>query len=63
MAKLVKCSICGREFETARSNKKYCCFVCREAAQQLRYLRWYNNHPGEKAEYMRRYRKEKRENA
>lgn len=60
MAKLVKCPICGREFETARSNKKYCSIYCREAGRQLNCLRWLDDHHDEMAEYWRKYRKEKR---
>ena len=31
-AMLKKCANCGREFETNRSNKKYCAAICRHRA-------------------------------
>ena len=46
MPKLIKCPICGREFETNRPNKKYCCFSCKEAGRRLKRLQWEDKNPG-----------------
>lgn len=55
--KVVKCAICGAEFETARPNKKYCSLSCKEAATKVNLTKWHENRKGYKAEYMREYRK------
>ena len=63
MAKIVKCSICGKEFETSRPNKKYCSFVCREAGTKLTRLNWDNRHAGYMTSYMKNYRQKNRKEA
>ena len=52
----VKCPICGKDFQTARPNKKYCSFACKEAALLLRRVKWKQTHPDYNKEYMRQYR-------
>lgn len=56
MAKIVKCAICGREFETARPNKKYCSFNCKEAGAKVRRMKWEDQNPRYSMEYMKKYR-------
>lgn len=47
----IKCPICGRSFETARPNKKYCSLICREAGKQLKRIYWENENPNYNANY------------
>ena len=28
MIRVIKCAICGKEFETPRNDRKYCCHAC-----------------------------------
>lgn len=56
MAKVVKCAICDKWFETSRPHKKYCSFVCKEAGARLRRLKWEQNNPDYIKQYMQRYR-------
>ena len=56
MPKTRICPICGAEFQTTRPNKRYCSFICKEAARQLQRMTWNAAHPGYHTEYMRRYR-------
>lgn len=60
MGKVVKCVICGRQFETARPNKKYCSFSCREAGRKLQRLKWEDEHPNYITKYMQKYRHSKK---
>lgn len=57
--KKVVCPICGAEFETARPNKKYCSFSCKEAGRQLRRMMWGAANPDYSKAYMQQYRKAK----
>lgn len=57
--RIVKCPICGKEFETARPNKKYCSLICREAGKQLSRLYWNRENPTYNRDY---YRKQKQRN-
>ena len=61
MAKLVKCEICGREFETSRPNKKYCSFTCREAGAKVRRMIWEDRNKNYYAAYMKQYRTAQKE--
>ena len=63
MAKLVKCPICGAEFETSRPNKKYCSFTCREAGRKLQRMKWDGENPHYSTEYMKGYRAAKKKGA
>lgn len=55
------CPICGAEFDTAKPNKRYCSISCREAGGLAKRIRWEANNASYHAEYMRRYRAEKKE--
>lgn len=57
--RIVKCPICGRSFETARPNKKYCCLVCREAGKQLNRLHWEKKNPNYNQSYYQRNKQRK----
>ena len=57
MSKIVSCSICGKQFETVRPNKKYCSFICKEAGHRLRRMMWKSDNPDYYKAYMREYRK------
>ncbi len=61
MAKQVTCSICGAVFTTRRPNRKYCSLNCKAAGDKLRRMKWNDENPGYINEYMRIYRKNKRE--
>ena len=61
MAKLVKCPICGAEFETSRPNKKYCSFSCKEAGRKLQRMKWEAANEGYNAAYMKKYRAGRKE--
>lgn len=61
MAKAVKCPICGQKFEKSNPNQRYCSLICRESARRLARVNWEVLHPQYNAEYMRKYRAEKRE--
>lgn len=63
MAKLVICPICGAEFETARPNKKYCSFTCKEAGRKLQRMKWEAANEGYSAAYMKKYRAGRKEGA
>ena len=52
-----KCEICGKVFTTARPNKKYCSFSCKEAGSKLKRMKWKEANPHYSAEYMKEYRK------
>lgn len=54
--KKVTCPICNKEFQTARANKKYCSFTCKEAALLLHRIKWKQTHPDYSRDYMRKYR-------
>lgn len=56
------CVVCGAKFETARTNKKYCSFCCREAGQLLRRARWEAAHPHYDRDYARRRKNAKEPN-
>lgn len=56
MAKTIKCPICGRTFETGKSNKKYCSFTCKEARQKLQRMKWNDENPNYYKAYMQQYR-------
>ncbi len=56
MAKLKRCIICGREFETTKPNKKYCCFNCKEAGAIVRRMKWEEQNPKYIKNYMVKYR-------
>lgn len=55
----VICPICGKSFETARPNKKYCSLICREAGKQLKRLYWKEENPTYDADYYREHKKGK----
>ncbi len=59
MAKVVKCLICGKDFETSRPNKKYCSFSCKEAGRTLRRMKWDEQNPKYSTSYMQKYRAKK----
>ena len=61
MPKKVTCPICGAEFETARPNKKYCSFNCKEAGRKLQRMKWDAANPHYNTEYMQKYRKRGRQ--
>lgn len=61
MAKKVTCAICGAEFETARPNKKYCSFSCREAGRKLQRMKWDGKNPHYSRDYMKQYRTAQKE--
>lgn len=54
--RIVKCPICGKEFETARPNKKYCSLICREAGKQLKRIYWENENPNYNAAYYQEHK-------
>ena len=54
--RIVKCLICGKEFETARPNKKYCSLICREAGKQLKRIYWENENPNYNADYYQEHK-------
>lgn len=56
MSKIIKCAICGAEFETIRPNKKYCSFICKEAGNKLQRMKWNDKNPHYNTNYMRKYR-------
>lgn len=56
MAKIVRCLICGTQFETSKPNKKYCSFSCKEAGRQLQRMKWKEENPHYNTEYMKKYR-------
>lgn len=56
MAKIVKCPICGAEFETSKPNKKYCSFTCKDAGRRLQRMKWEDANPHYNAAYMKQYR-------
>lgn len=58
MEKTVKCSICGKEFITRKSNKKYCSFVCKEASITKKRIAWKMNNPDYYRDYFRKRRSE-----
>ena len=58
MEKIVKCKMCGKEFKTVKPNKKYCSFVCKEAAITKRRLAWKNDNPNYYRDYFRKKRAE-----
>lgn len=58
--KVVKCAICGREFETTRPNKKFCSFICKEANEKLWRMKWKDRNPDYQKDYQRKYRERKR---
>ena len=62
MIKTIICPICGKQFQTSRPNKKYCCFTCKEAGNKLCHMRWKENNRGYHREYMQRQRQKEREN-
>lgn len=57
--RIVKCPICGKKFETARPNKKYCSLICREAGKQLKRIYWENKNPNYNATYYREHKRDK----
>lgn len=59
-AKKVVCGVCGKEFETQYTGKKYCSLNCREAARIIRKIKFNMKNPSYNAEYMRKYRARKR---
>ena len=61
MAKVVTCPICGKQFATDKPNKKYCSFSCKEAGVNLRRVKWKDRNPQYNTEYMKRYRKERKD--
>ena len=56
MARVKKCVICGKAFETAQPNKKYCCYECKEIGRILRRLEWEDRNPNYNKTYMKAYR-------
>lgn len=60
--KVVKCAICGKVFQTARPNKKYCSFTCREAGRSVNRMKWNEANKGYITEYMRERRAAERKN-
>lgn len=56
----VNCPICGRSFETARPNKKYCSLVCREAGKQLKRICWEKKNPTYNHDYFQEHKKAKK---
>lgn len=57
MLRIKECIICGKPFETKRSNKKYCSLVCKDAAIKKKRLEWKMDNPNYYTEYMRERRK------
>ena len=60
MAKEVICPMCGAKFKTGRPNKKYCCFVCKEAGARLQRMKWKDENPDYYKDYMQQYRTERK---
>lgn len=63
MHKTKNCPICGRDFETNRPNKRYCCYSCKEAGRILQRMKWQENNPDYSKNYMQKYRQKERTNA
>lgn len=61
MERVVKCSLCYRQFTTERPRKKYCSATCKEAATRAKRILWKKNNPHYDRDYMREYRKRKKE--
>ena len=61
MVKTVICPICGAQFQTARPNKKYCSFTCKEAGRKLQRMKWETENPDYSRNYMRAYRTAQKE--
>lgn len=57
--RVITCPICGREFETARPNKKYCSLICREAGKQLNRLYWNRENPTYNRDYYQDHKRDK----
>lgn len=49
--RVITCPICGRSFETVRSNAKYCSLSCREAGRQIKRLDWEERNPRYNSNY------------
>ena len=58
--KQIKCEMCGKIFLTAKPNKKYCSFSCKEAGNKLKRIKWKEKNPHYNADYMKEYRKKER---
>ena len=56
MAKVITCPMCGKQFETSRPNKKYCCFSCKDAGRRLQRMKWETKNPHYITTYMKKYR-------
>lgn len=57
------CSICGREYETAATNSRYCSLACKEKGRKERRAAWEAAHPAYNREYMKAYRKKRAQEA
>ena len=58
LRKEVKCKICGKVFETEKPNKRYCSFVCKEAAITKKRIEWKVANPHYYRDYSRKRRAE-----
>lgn len=56
MEKEKKCALCGKTFVSEYSNKKYCSFVCKDAAIRTKRLEWKAKNP----DYYKYYSRERR---
>jgi len=54
--KTKKCLICGKEFTTEYSNKKYCSLVCKDANLRKKRLEWMLKNPNYYNEYQKKRR-------
>lgn len=55
MTKIIKCSICGKEFETDKKHIKYCSLECKEQGRRNSRRKWSESHPDYMTRYMRIY--------
>lgn len=42
--RLIACQICGKPFMTDQPNKRYCSYVCAEAAKRIKRAKWEQAH-------------------
>ena len=61
MSKTVICEICGKEFNTASKNVKYCCLECRAIGKNYTRRIWLDGNNEYMRDYMREYRKKQKQ--
>lgn len=55
-AKIIKCEICGKEFNTTNKNVKYCSLECRAIGRSYTKRMWLDGKGNYMRDYMRKYR-------